>query len=324
MVHATQISAFLAGILRGSCPGVALAGDDRRPAGRITDLRSRTSTRRSSARLPRADRAASIFATIRLHALLAKRCAQSWESSRGDDLSSLHVVHQLPTPLASDPVKISQVIGRPPRLFALLLAAAVRGGVALPATRQACLRAAGWALVAEEALPHGDIIVVGIAADGAGVLEAADLFHAGVAARVAVFADPPDPIIDREFLRRGAPYEDEAARSVRQLRSLGVANIETIPARFANGTEAEGPALRGWCDENRFDSVVLVTTADHSRRLSRVLRRAMKGQSTRVAVRVAHHSTFDPDRWWETRGGSRIEIIEMQKLLLDIVLHPFS
>jgi hypothetical protein len=49
----------------------------------------------------------------------------------------------------------------------------------------------------------------------------------------------------------------------------------------------------------------------------------MKGSQTRVAVQAAH-SSFDPDRWWQTRGGARTEIIELQKLLLDIVLHPMS
>jgi hypothetical protein len=36
------------------------------------------------------------------------------------------------------------------------------------------------------------------------------------------------------------------------------------------------------------------------------------------------YSSFDPDQWWETRSGTRREIIELQKLLLDIVLHPTS
>jgi hypothetical protein len=50
----------------------------------------------------------------------------------------------------------------------------------------------------------------------------------------------------------------------------------------------------------------------------------MKGHPTRVIVRPARYSNFDPDRWWEDRGGVRIEIVEVQKLLLDVVLHPMS
>jgi len=50
----------------------------------------------------------------------------------------------------------------------------------------------------------------------------------------------------------------------------------------------------------------------------------MKSHPTRVAVRSEHYSNFDPDRWWETRGGVRREIIELQKLVLEAILHPMS
>jgi hypothetical protein len=48
----------------------------------------------------------------------------------------------------------------------------------------------------------------------------------------------------------------------------------------------------------------------------------MKGLQTRVSVRAARYSTFDPDKWWTTRDGVWIEIVEWQKLLLEYVLHP--
>jgi hypothetical protein len=167
-----------------------------------------------------------------------------------------------------------------------------------------------------------DIVVIAVDVGSAGVLEAADLVHGGYSTRVAVFADPPDPV-DREFMRRGIPYEDAAARSVRQLRLLGVTAIERIPREVA-GTEAEAEVLPAWCDQRHFRSIVVVTSTDHSRRLRRVLHRSMKGQRTRVTVRAARYSTFDPDRWWETRGGIRTGIIELQKLLFDVVRHPIS
>jgi hypothetical protein len=50
----------------------------------------------------------------------------------------------------------------------------------------------------------------------------------------------------------------------------------------------------------------------------------MKGHETRVAVRPARYSQFDPERWWESRGGARTEVVELEKLFLDILLHPIS
>jgi hypothetical protein len=50
----------------------------------------------------------------------------------------------------------------------------------------------------------------------------------------------------------------------------------------------------------------------------------MKSRLTQVTVQAARYSNFDPDRWWESRGGVRTEIGELQKLLLDFMLHPFQ
>jgi len=179
--------------------------------------------------------------------------------------------------------------------------------LALPAVRTAILRAAGQALVAEDPIGPADVIVVATGADGAGVLEAADLVHAGVAAHVAVFSDPPDPVVDGEFLRRGVPYEDSAAQSIRQLRALGLEEVEQIPRPVA-GTEDEGRALPAWCAQRGLRSVVVVTTSDHSRRLRQLLRRSMGGGPVHVVVRPARYSQFDPGRWWQTRQGVRTEV----------------
>jgi hypothetical protein len=102
-----------------------------------------------------------------------------------------------------------------------------------------------------------------------------------------------------------------------------VRNIVRIPRTDA-GTEGEGQVLPAWCDEHQFRSIVIVTTTDHSRRLRRVLDRSMKGHRTSVAIRPSRYSSFDPDRWWETRGTVRIGILEFQKLALDVALHPLS
>jgi hypothetical protein len=202
------------------------------------------------------------------------------------------------------------------------MASAAATLVAVPSIHKPLLRTAGWALVVNEPLAPADIIVVAPESGGAGALEAADLVQSGIATRVAVFVDPPS-VEEHEFIRRGLPYEDTAARQVRQLRSLGVTDVVQIP-RTDVGTQGEGQVLPPWCDQHQFRSIVFVAERDHSRRLRRVLDRAMKGRPTRVTVQPARYSSFDPDRWWETRGGVRTEIVELQKLLLEAVLHPMS
>ena len=100
--------------------------------------------------------------------------------------------------------------------------------VAVPSVREPVLRAAGWALVVNEPVAPADIIVVSLGSGGAGALEAADLVQSGIATRVAVFADPPSGE-DHEFIRRGLPYEDAAARQIDQLKWLGVTDVAQIP-----------------------------------------------------------------------------------------------
>jgi uncharacterized SAM-binding protein YcdF (DUF218 family) len=207
-------------------------------------------------------------------------------------------------------------------ILAAVVAVAAAAIAAVPAVWQPALRSAGWALVVNDPPAPADIIVVSLDSGGAGALEAADLVQSGIATRVAVFADPPSGD-DHEFIRRGLPYEDASARQIRQLRWLGVTDVVQI-ARGDAGTEGEADALRPWCEQHQLRSIVFVAARDHSRRSRRVLDRVMKGQPTRVAVRSARYSSFDPDRWWETRGGVRIQIVEFQKLLLDVVLHPMS
>ena len=178
-------------------------------------------------------------------------------------------------------------------------------------------------MVADDPVEHPDVIVIAIDSHGAGALETADLVHSGVASRVAVFVDSSDATVETEFLRRGAADEGSTAQLIRQLKSLGIDTVDLVPGDVA-GTEDEGPVLAKWCDQQRFHSALVVSTSDHSRRLRRLLRRSMKGHSTAVSVRSARYSAFKPEHWWESHGGTRTEIEEMEKLLFDFFRHPIS
>jgi hypothetical protein len=215
------------------------------------------------------------------------------------------------------------MIFRRPSWRAMLMVAAVAAVaiLAVPSVREPVLRAAGAALVVDEPVAPADIIVIALDSGGAGALQAADLVQSGIATRVAVFADPPSGE-DLEFIRRGLPYEDLAARQIRQLKWLGVTDVVQIPINEA-GSEDEGQVLAPWCDQHEVRSIVFVAARDHSRRIRRLLSRDIKGLRTRVTVQAERYSSFNPDRWWETRTGIRTEIVELEKLVLDVVLHPF-
>lgn len=214
------------------------------------------------------------------------------------------------------------MILRLPRWMRVLLTVGLIAGIAasVPAVREPMMRALGSALIVEDPFEVVDVIVVSVDADGAGVLEAADLVKRGVAKRVAIFAKPLNRS-DQEFARRGLPAEDEATRQIRELASLGVTDVERILLSDA-GTDGEALALPHWTAAHGFKSVLVISSPDHSRRLRRVMLRAMRDQPTSVAIRPARYADFDAERWWQTRDGARTAIIEWQKLVLDYVLHP--
>lgn len=177
-------------------------------------------------------------------------------------------------------------------------------------------------LAVDDAVTSSDVVIVPVWAGEAGALEAADLVRGGISATVVVVPGTEQPA-DREIVRRHISYDAEATRIASLLRSLGVEHVEGFPYAAA-GTEAEGDMLARWCDERHIRSVVIVSTPDHSRRLRRVLHRAMIGRRTVVSVRAARFAAFDADRWWQSRDGLRTGIVELEKLLLDMARHPFS
>lgn len=194
--------------------------------------------------------------------------------------------------------------------------------LALPPIRASVLRAVGWTLVDEDPVGRADVIVLSVDVGVAGLLEAADLVQHGVAPVVAVFSGPPDEL-ERELIRRGAPYEDSAVRTRRELAALGVPRVEAIDLSVA-GTQDESRALPPWLEEHALKSAIFVVTADHSRRVRRVMHRAMSGRPIQLTIRYARRSRFDPDRWWQSRTGLRTGIVELEKLALDVILHPLS
>jgi hypothetical protein len=205
-------------------------------------------------------------------------------------------------------------------LLALLVCAIA--AMAIQPVRYAAFRELGELLVAADPITQADLIVVMENNGGAGVLEAADLVQRGMASRVAVFVDRPTRE-EREFVRRGLPYVNSTNLSIQRLRELNVDSIVAIPRAVA-GTEASIAALHRWSSANRTAAIILVAFPDHTRRTRRIARRLFTEERPRVLVHSTRYGDYDPHYWWRSRGGVRTQIVEMQKLLLDVVRHPLS
>jgi hypothetical protein len=193
--------------------------------------------------------------------------------------------------------------------------------VAALAARTTILAAAGRILVAEDPISKADIVVVPEWAGIGGALEAVDLVSSGFATTVLVVPRPRDRAAAELARRRGDAGTQEYWFSA-LVRSLGVRAVVQLDFA-ASGTSDEGHAIDEWRRDHQVRSMIVVTTLDHSRRVRRALHRSLANPDLFVIVRATRYSEFNPEAWWQTHDGIRTELIEIEKLALDLVRHPW-
>jgi hypothetical protein len=190
------------------------------------------------------------------------------------------------------------------------------------ATWRTALPAIGRTLVATDPIRPVDAIAIAVDAFSEGALEAADLTKGGIASRVLVFT-VGYPTAGRNGGTRAVGLGRRAERVLSALRALNVTNVERIPTPVT-GTTDSIPALLRWCRQHQVRSVILVTNADHSRRVRQVIARNVDDAGVTVYVRPSRYSEFSPDSWWRTRDGIVRFASEFSKLVIDGVTHPIS
>lgn len=195
----------------------------------------------------------------------------------------------------------------------------------LPPARRAILVSAGQALVTASPVADADVVVLPTEVGPAGELEVADVFAARHVARALIMSAPLPSVLASAYGQRQVTPIDQASLTEQVLVRLGIPQerIEILRV-LQGGTNGEAGALIEWCEAQGVRRVIVVSSGHHSRRLARVLRRAIAGRSLTVAVRPAQYDSFHPDDWWQQRDTLRVGLIELQKLMLDVVLHPWS
>jgi uncharacterized SAM-binding protein YcdF (DUF218 family) len=188
-------------------------------------------------------------------------------------------------------------------VLALLLAGAV-----------ASFRAAGRFLVVSDPLPrHADAVVVLAGSPPGRLLEAADLYRAGVAPRVVLTRErrPPAAVsLERRGLVVPSPHDDGR----NQLIALGVPTGAIVALRGrAYSTSSEARLIARWACRTRQRSLVVVTSPSHTRRARLILRRVL-APDVQLAVRPAPDDFFPRRHWWRHRRAGKLVLSEYQKL----------
>ena len=186
-------------------------------------------------------------------------------------------------------------------------------GVVLGAGLTALILGAGRLLVAADPLPaRADAIVVLAGSIADRVLEAADLYRAGVAPRVVVTRERL-PRVDWSLRARGVRLPESSEQTLAALHALGVPPSATrvIPKRTTS-TDSESRTIARWaCARAR--SVIVVTSRYHSRRARLILRQAVD-PAVALAVRPSRHDPFLAARWWRDRRDAKAVLWELETL----------
>ncbi|MCL5287347.1 MAG: YdcF family protein, partial [Acidobacteria bacterium] len=106
------------------------------------------------------------------------------------------------------------------------------------------------------------------------------------------------------------PYASLAELMQRDLMERGVpaTAIQKLPSRAGN-TREEAILLRRLADRQHWRRVLVVTSNYHTRRARHIYVRVFRN-SADVRMIAARDATFVPARWWRSRSGWKIFLLE--------------
>lgn len=177
---------------------------------------------------------------------------------------------------------------------------------------------AAWAaarcLIVETPLARADAMVIlsGSSAYVERTQKAAELYRQGYAPLIILTDDQQQGSWSNADWRN--PFFVERAR--RELERAGVPpeRIEALPQRVAS-THDESRLLRDYAQARKLTSLLIVTSAYHSRRALWTMRRAFTGSNVRLALAASGEDTLPASTWWLQPRGWQAVVGEYGKLV---------
>jgi len=195
---------------------------------------------------------------------------------------------------------------------AAVLVAAVLAGPTL-------LSAAGRFLIAEDPPAHADAIVVLAGSYPDRILEAVELYRAGLAPRILICPEP-DNAGFRRLLELGVkmPRLFDLNRMVAEQLGVPPSAIEVLD-RAGDSTYGEAIAVLDQALRRGYTAILLVTSKYHTRRAAEIFR-FLAGDQVEIIVRPARVDDFQAETWWRDRISTRRLVIEYQKWLSFLLI----
>ena len=173
----------------------------------------------------------------------------------------------------------------------------------------ACRQAGLW-LVEEDDPVHADAIVILMGSVSDRVLQASDLYKQGKAGAVIMVE-----VSLRKYKELKARGEDiisntDQSRDASVALGIPLPNIRILPGD-ATSTLTEAMIVREYLANNPgIDTLLLVSSAPHTRRASMIFKSAFRKAKTPVYIfsSPSHYTDFNAQKWWRSRelltGGS--------------------
>ncbi len=204
---------------------------------------------------------------------------------------------------------------RSPSILKWILFVVVVGYIILSFYRVPILTRAGEYLVVEHDIREADLIVCLAGGAVERGLQTADLYQDGLAPRILISrATLPDG--SQALKGKGVSFPERRDLLMGLLMDLGIPRSALIaPDSLVESTFEEATTVREVVDENGFQTVILVTSPSHSRRVWLTFKKVFENDDVEIMVKPSKYSDFSPQGWWKTRKFFCEVAVEYQKLL---------
>jgi uncharacterized SAM-binding protein YcdF (DUF218 family) len=199
-----------------------------------------------------------------------------------------------------------------PRKYYLWLSGAaalsVLGAIFLFLLSEPLLIASARALRIDDAKPPADYLVVLGGGPETRPFAAAALYRKGFASKVLIFEQKTDRINELGLTL----VAHELYRKVLELEGVRSEAIHLLPG-IADSSWAEARIVRRFLTVHPARRIILVTSAEHTRRARWVFKKVLDRTPVEVRMAAASHLGFDETNWWKDDEGALVYLHEFFK-----------
>lgn len=168
-------------------------------------------------------------------------------------------------------------------------------------------------LIIDDPLSPADIVVLLTGDTTTRPFRAAELIRKGVAPVVVICrAESSAPV-------QWGLFPNATDVNVGMLKKIGVADSKIIVLERPGGVTStfdEAETVRDYVRRNKTSSMIIVSSALHTRRARWVFRKVLQGEGVAIRMSPVHHHRFSDTNWWTQEDGLLYCPSEYAKFLL--------